>query len=293
VSRNQTALVWAARAAWASLPFALGPVLGDALAGWSADVRTTATIGLWAVWLLTMIATLVPHPIALTAWRVAAPAPAVAAALAAAAGEVSPIGIGVAIVAAALAFSPAVGMAGVNGPAYPNERRYPLRPPATVLAGPAVVAWIAIVGGPGAAVLLLADHRWAVGAVVSVAGSAAAVVAARALHGLSRRWLVFVPAGVVLHDPLTLADPVLFQRPLIASFGPAPADPDGQRLDLTAGALGLAIAIHLREPTGVFAITKAGRRPTAETVDATELVFTPTRPSAVLADAVERAYRLA
>src|SRR5207244_1726483 len=111
--------------------------------------------------------------------------------------------------------------------------------------------------------LLLAHQRWAAGVVVAVAGCAGAVVSGRALHGLARRWLVFVPAGIVLHDPLTLADPVLFQRPVIDGLGPAPAEPAGRRLDLTAGATGLALAVRLREPTGVFAITRAGRRPTA------------------------------
>jgi hypothetical protein len=286
-------LVWAARAAWATLPFAIGPVLGDALNGWDVNVRTTATIGVWAVWLITMVATLVPHPIALTAWRVGAPAPATAALIAAASDHRSLVGGAVAVIAAALAFTPAVGVACVNGPAYPNERRYPLRPPAVALVGPAVIAWVAMVGGPTAGVLLLAQQRWVAGVVAAVIGSAAAVVAGRALHGLSRRWLVFVPAGVVIHDPLTLADPVLFQRPVIDRLGPARADAEGNRLDITAGATGLALALRLREPTGVFAITRAGRRPTAETVDATELVFAPTRASAVLAEAHARGYPLA
>ena len=46
---------------------------------------------------------------------------------------------------------------------------------------------------------------------------------------------MFVPAGVVVHDPLTLADPVLFQRPAVARLGPADRDTIGPRLDLTAG----------------------------------------------------------
>jgi hypothetical protein len=38
------------------------------------------------------------------------------------------------------------------------------------------------------------------------------IVLTPALHGLSRRWGVLVPAGFVIVDPLTLSDPVLFLR---------------------------------------------------------------------------------
>jgi hypothetical protein len=45
-----------------------------------------------------------------------------------------------------------------------------------------------------------------------VAGCVVVPLGARALHALSRRWIVLVPAGVVVADPLTLADPTLFLR---------------------------------------------------------------------------------
>lgn len=286
--------MWAARVVWATLPLTLAPALGDAIHGWGATVRGTATIGLWVGWLVAMIATLVPHPAALTTFRVAAPVAIALAAAAAIGGHASAIGAVAAVIVVALAFTPAVATWCINGPAYANERRYPLRPPAVVLVGPAVVAWVVTLAGPTAAVLLLAERRWIVGVVVAVVGCGGSVLAARALHGLSRRWFVFVPAGIVLHDPLTMADPVLFQRPAIEGLGPAvvEAEAAGRRLDLTAGAAGLALALHLREPTGVLAITKAGRRPTAETVEATEILLAPSRASAVLADATERGYAI-
>jgi hypothetical protein len=206
--------------------------------------------------------------------------------------ETSAFGAANAVVATALAFAPAVASVFVNGPAYGDERRYPLRPPGWVLLGPAALAWAVLVGGPATAVLLLADDRWVIGGVVAVIGTAAASVAARALHGLARRWLVFVPAGVVIHDPITLADPVLLQKPVIASIGPAPQQPDGDRIDLTAGALGLAVELRFTQPTDVFVITRPGRRPTAETAATTRLLVAPTRASAVLADAQSRGLRV-
>jgi hypothetical protein len=284
--------VWSGRAFWALLPITAGPGLGDAVRDWDGDIRTVAAVGLWAVWAVTFIATLVPHPVALTTWRTVAPAAAAAVALAAVGDHLVPLGALNAALAVAVAFTPPAAAAFVNGPAYPNERRFPLRPPGIALVGPAALAWVAVVGGPSAAVLLLAGHRWVAGALVTVFGGFAALDGARALHGLARRWLVVVPAGIVVHDPLTLADPVLFPRNTIAALGPADATAT-DRLDLTAGALGLALELRLAAPTPVFALTRSGRRPTAETVTTQRLLVAPTRPAAVLAEMVERGYAVA
>src|SRR5439155_11041237 len=88
-----------------------------------------------------------------------------------------------------------------NGPAYPNERRFPLRAPAALLVLLAPLAWAVAVAGLTTGPLLLAARQWAAGAVASIAGFALAGVMIRALHTLSRRWAVLVPAGLVLHDP--------------------------------------------------------------------------------------------
>ncbi len=86
--------------------------------------------------------------------------------------------------------------------------------------------------------LLLAGGRWVVGGIVAVVGCFAAAVAGRALHGLARRWLVVVPAGLVIHDPL-LAWPTRCCSSVRRSLalGPAPAEAD-DALDLTSGASG-------------------------------------------------------
>ena len=41
---------WLLRLLWLSLPFAAGPVLGDALTDVSRPVELTAAIALWALW---------------------------------------------------------------------------------------------------------------------------------------------------------------------------------------------------------------------------------------------------
>lgn len=244
----------------------------------------------WAVWAVALVATLVPHPVSLTVVRVVAPAVLAVAVWCAVDGastvdgpqSMSALGAGILLVSIAFAAETAITF--VNGSAYPNERRFPLRAPGAVLLGPVQVAWAVAVGAPVAGVLLLAAERWVAGGAVLVVGVPAAVVAWRALHALSRRWFVFVPAGVVLHDAHALLDPVLFQRKVVEAVRLAPADTDS--LDLTKGAPGLAVELVLREKVPMV-LTAPGRRG-GESGSSARLMFSPTRPGAVLTEAAAR-----
>jgi hypothetical protein len=278
------AVPWVVRLTWTVLPFAAGPALSAALDSHSTAVKVAAAVGLWAVWGAVLVGTLVPYPIGLTALRLAAPAAVGAAVAAALDGHPSAPALAATVLAAAVAFAPAVGVLYVNGAAYPNERRFPLRPPGALLLGPLPLAWALAVGAPAIAVLLLAARAWIAGAVVAVIGVPVAVVLVRSLHGLSRRWVVFVPAGLVLHDPMTLADPVLFPKKTIETLRPAPADSDS--LDLTQRAPGLALELLLREKVPMV-LTRPGNR-AGESGSSARLLFTPTRPGQVLAEAKAR-----
>lgn len=277
-------LPWLVRAAWGVLPLVAGPSLAAALDPRSSAVRTVATIGLWTGWTLVLLASLVPHPIALTALRIGAPAGALATIAPVLASEGSAWAAGAGAVAAGLTMLPETALWFVNGPAYVNERRLPLRAPGPLVLGPIPLAWAVVVAAPVATALLLADRRWVLGGLVGVLGLPAAVVLARSLHSLSRRWAVFVPAGLVLHDPLSLVDPVLFPSKVVESLAPAPADTDA--LDLTQGAMGLALELSLKEKIPM-ALTRRGGRD-IETGSSARLMFTPTRPGLVLAEARQR-----
>ena len=67
-------------------------------------------------------------------------------------------------------------------------------------------------------------------------------------ESLSRRWAVLVPAGFVVVDPLTLADPVLFLREHVRHLAPEPpaAAPDGV-LDLRLGAGAGSVSVRFDE----------------------------------------------
>jgi hypothetical protein len=194
------------------------------------------------------------------------------------------VGLAWSVVVTFLAFLPATSVHWINGPAYPNERRFPLAPPGALLLGPIELAWAAIVSLPPVAVLLLAARQWVAGGAIGVVGAAAVVFLGRALNGLSRRWVVFVPAGLVLHDPMSLVDPVLFRRQVVEQLRPAPAGTDA--LDLTQNAMGLALELVLTEKVPLVRITPTQRR--GEAGASARLVFTPSRPGAVLAEANAR-----
>jgi len=247
-----------------------------------------ASVLLWGVWAAVLLATLVPHPIGLTALRSAAPAGLVVAVAAVAGGHgsalSSALSLGAAGLITALAFLPETGALFVNGPAYPNERRLPLRVPGALLFGILPGAWALAVAAPSAGLLLLAARQWVTGGLVLALGLPLAATLFRSLHGLARRWVVFVPAGMVLHDPLSLTDPVLFPRQGIESLAPARAE--SRSLDLTQRAPGLALELVLRDEAVLMLADRGNRLGRSATVD--RLLFTPTRPGAVLREAGAR-----
>ncbi|GAC1596751.1 MAG: hypothetical protein NVS3B21_20810 [Acidimicrobiales bacterium] len=286
-------LPWVLRAAWVLLPFTVGPALAGALHQHSTQVEVVGATGCWILWVSVLVATLVPHPIGLTVLRCIAPALAAGAAAAISTGTpsalASALGAGSAAFVVVLTFLPQTGLMFVNGPAYPNERRFLLAVPGALLLGPVELAWLAAVCGPVAAALLLATGKWIPGGIVLVVAGVTTTLLGRALHGLSRRWVVFVPAGLVLHDPMSLADPVLFRRQVIDTMGPAPAASDS--LDLTQRAMGLALELRLTEKVPMARITPKTRH--GEPGASARLLFTPTRPGAVLAEAATRRFRVA
>ncbi|MCP5025999.1 MAG: hypothetical protein GY929_06900 [Actinomycetia bacterium] len=278
--------VWALRAVWVAVPVVAGPAFTEALDGRSLSVQLTAAAILWGGWFLGLIATLIPRAESLTAIRILAPAAPLAAAwawLTDAEGVTAMMALTATVLGAALAMSPLVGDLFVNGSSYGDERRMALRPPGPLLAGPIAVAWAIVATGIVAGPLLLAARSWVLGGVAVVVGLPAAALAARAVHGLARRWVVFVPAGFVLHDPLTLVEPVLFPRTMVTALGPARVDTEAT--DLTQGAPGLVLQLDLAEPSRMSRL-RPRRQP--ELLETGSLLFTPTRPGAVLDEADRR-----
>jgi len=263
----------------------VGPALAAALDGTSGPIRLVASTGLWIGWAVGMIAAFVPHPVSLTALRVMAPAVVVVAVAAAVADHPSALAIAWATVACAWSFAPAVGAVCVNGPAYPNERRFLLRPPGPLMKGPLPMLWALAAAGIAAGPLLLAARRWVLGGALLVVGWPVAALLLKSMHNLSRRWAVFVPAGMVLHDPMVLFDPILFRRQDVTGLRPGRRG-DPASLDVSQAAMGLGLEMEL-DPASTVTLLRPGRRE-GDPVETSRLHFTPTRPGAVLAEAQRR-----
>ncbi len=290
-------MLWLVRVAWASLPITAGPAAARSVEGWSTPPRVAAEVLLWAAWAVALVALLAPRPVGLTIVRVVAPSFVVLAAVVFVIGAADALEAGAALaatlVAAALALAvPAVAIACANGVAYGDERRYPLRTPPSLWIGLLPLAPLIVAAGLAAGPLLLADGRILPGIVALVVGVPAAAFAARSLHALSRRWVVLVPAGLVLVDPLTLPDPVLFTRERIHSLRAmqrGEGAPTGA-LDLRLGATIDSMALMLDRPTE-FLQARRGRRASIP-VNTIDIRFAAIQGNELLTTAATRRIRV-
>ena len=272
---------WVARAAWILVAVVGGEALEAAVEERSGAVRWTVAIGGWSVFAAVAVALLIPSVRSLTAIRLGAPlapAAAVVAGFGGASGaEIALLAVP-AIIAVAAIFSAEVGRWMVQASAYGDEDRLPLRSP--VPAGTAAalswVVWAAVVI---AAPLLLAARNLVVGIPMLVFAVAATVLLVPRWHKMSRRWLVLVPAGLVVHDPIVLADTLMVRTDQLLAIGLARADTAAA--DLTGPASGYAIQVDTSESVStVFAFTP--QEPNGKAIHMTGFLVAPTRPGEAL-----------
>ena len=274
------------RAAGVVLPLALGPAVAEALHDLSPGPRSTAATALWLLWAVGLTGTLVPLPVTLTALRLGVPALAAVALWSAPAGTDAfrtTAGLAATTLVVAAAFSASTSDRFVDGASYGDERRFLLRTPGpgVLMLGP--MATLAALAGLAIGPALLLNARWVAGGLATALGVPTTALAVRALHRLSRRWIVLVPAGLVLHDHLALAEPTLLQRAGLARIGPAAVDTDA--IDFTQQARGLALEVRCREPHDVL---PAGRGRTTEVAAIEAFLCSPNRPDVVLDEAGRR-----
>lgn len=275
------------RGAWGTLIIG-GVLLGRAVDGRSSAVMIVSQGVSWMIWGIGLVAVLVWHPAGLVFLRCASAVALVAITWSVTETEGEALALrALALVIAAVAFLAAqwneVGHLCVNGPAYPNECRFLLRPAAALMVGPlplfGALTGAGVVVGP----LLLASRQWVAGVVATAFGIALVRVLGKALYAQARRFVVFVPAGFVLHDEFVVRDPVLFQRRIIEQLRAAPKQSDS--LDLTNSAAGLAVEALLTEKAEIVRLTS---RRTSETGSTARFLFVPTLPGRLLDEARTR-----
>jgi hypothetical protein len=286
IEASEAMILWLARGAWIVLPVTSGDAIDDAIDGWATAPRVLAACLLFAAWTIGTIGLFTPRPRSFTILRVAAPTLALTtyAATIAQRDAFSLVAALHATVAAIVALSASVADTCVDGVSYGNERRHPLRLPPQFRAIFVPVTVVAVIGAASAGPLLLADRRWLVGAVATIAGIPLLFAGLRSLAALERRFVVLVPAGIVVSDSLTLCDPVLFPRDHVVRLGDS-ADASRGTPDAMPGVLDLrlgarpAIELITDEPAPIPC--RAGRTET-KTVTADRVLCSPLRPGFVI-----------
>ena len=272
---------WGPRIAWLVVGLAGAWSIGDAIDGRSNAVRAIVMIGSWLVWGVGVIALVVPSTLGLTLTRMLS-AVACGASVTSWIAGVSPAA-GSVFVAATLVFALLTGGAEfgqrcVQASAYGDEHRFLLRPPAAFLP-PIAIAGLAWVAAVLAAPLLIATRQWIAGGVVAVVAVVLTYLLLPRFNALASRWLVLVPAGVVLHDMVVLAETLMVPSPNLVEIDLALAET--QAADFTGPAAGHAIEISMRSMADVvLAPTKDAPRGRALHVQS--FIVAPTRPGAVL-----------
>ena len=278
---------WIARGAWVLVAIVGGAAIDGALADRSDAVRWVAGVGCWMLWGIVMAALALPAVRSLTIARVGAPLSLVVAVVAAVAGapalDLALLAVP-AVVACAAIFTADFGRVFVQASSYGDEERLPLRFP--VAAGSAaVVMWViwapALLLGP----ILIAAKNPIGGGILTLLAAEGIVLLVPKWHRLSRRWLVLVPAGLVVHDPVVLADTLMVRTNQLAGMRLAPADTEAA--DLTGPASGFAIEVQASETvTTVFAFTP--QEPNGRAIHMTGFLISPSRPGEALRTAAAR-----
>ncbi|MSO59193.1 MAG: hypothetical protein EXQ63_02585 [Ilumatobacteraceae bacterium] len=240
--------LWVLRGLWLLVAIAAP---WDLLAWHSSPVNVVLqTVG-WSIWAIGAVSVFAVLPAGLTAIRLVTPiifAGSLVALPHALAHDKSLLLSFVAILSTTLCeialLLPSISTAMVQGGAYGNENRIALRTPVPYIA-PAFVAWAITAASSIGAPLLLASKQWILGGGVCAIALGLLYVVPSRMHRLSRRWLVIVPSGIVIHDHLVLAETMMLKSSNILYVTLSDA-PSGEA-DLTGGVFGSRLVINLHE----------------------------------------------
>ena len=282
IDKMTPVIVWTSRLSVIATGLAV-PLLNNALRQMSSLTGISSTVGIWLLWSVALLCTLVPSSSALTAIRLALPTIfVIVAAVAVAIGISSGVAAALAIslLASLLIFSGDIGDSFVQLAAYGDERRYLLRcPPAMLLVQ--VLSWLVWLTLTIVAINLLASDALILGAIVAIAALLLAIVLPRRFHRFSRRWLVSVPAGLVIHDHVVLAETAMFMNNAVIEVGIDLAP--SEAADLSGKCSGVGLLIELKDfDTVVLAATP--KTPGGSAIHVKSMRVCPTRPGRAITE---------
>ncbi len=270
-----TIFTWLTRLAWVATAVALSQAI-DAL-----DAGLTITISTWLLWVIGAVSVFVGSPVTLTLARTTLPLSISTGVIVLIAGgntTLGTIGLLASLIATYSVFTAEVGQRWVQFAAYGSEQRFPLRPPLG-FALPAVIVWLLSAAFWSYAVVSAERSQTTLAIVLGAIAAAFAGLGSTRWHLLSCRWLVLVPAGVVVHDPLVLMETAMWRSHVVSGAALAPAETEAA--DLTGPATGPALEISLRSSETV--VLAAGRKtPEGRAIHLTAALIAPSRPGAAL-----------
>ena len=280
--RIATGLLWSMRILVGCLPF-VGAGVGALLETRSTAIQIVGTVLAWLIWGLIVLASFISHPISLTVLRMGSPVVAGFLVFIATTDQGSTLQVINATIGFAvllIGFSAEIGSIYVQASAYGDERRFLLRPPVAFVAPVAISVVIVdffIIATP----MFFAAQIWLAG-VISLIGLAACIkFMAPRIHQLSRRWLVFVPAGFVVHDEIVLSINLMIKKQELVAI--QLARDDTQAADLSALTWGVPLELSFNKTLDV-SLTAIGARhlKAVSAIHATSIIIAPSRPGAVL-----------
>jgi hypothetical protein len=284
-------LLWLTRGAWVLVALVGSRAIDDAVDGRTTLAAWTIAVACWVAWAIVAAAIAIPAVWTLTIARVVAPVAIVATVASGFAGApaASVLLLGVpAVLTVATLFSAEVGQVFAQASAYGDEERFVLRVPAAAGVA-ALVSWIVWAAAVVAAVVSVAAGNWLLAVPCGLLAIGLSWLLFPRWHRLSRRWLVLVPAGLVVHDPVVLADTMMLRRQQIGAVGLARTGTGAA--DLTGPASGHAVEVATTESvTVVYAPTPSERA--GKAIHLSAFLVAPSRPGRALAAAARRSLPL-
>ena len=244
-----------------------------------------ATWLVWSVWLLVAIALWIPHPLSLATVRFLAPLATVHAGwLVASDDDIqqrigSVAGFLVMLAASCLMFAASFGAHHAQAAAYGHERRHLLRPPIAVLL-PLLLLWLLVAVGAGLAAF---SKSLRVSLPTLLLLVPLVVFAIQRATILTRRWLVFVPAGIAVHDPLMLRDTFMVRSHEVRAI--RVASTASTAFDATGTTWGVIVELEL-DKAHDMSLSQFGARVagTLDRLHVSAILVAPSRPSVALAN---------
>ena len=302
VSSRKHWVVWVMRLSVTALVLTV-PLLNSQLDDFHSATRLVTLFILWAIWAGLLLCVLVPSSSTLTALRLLAPAHTATTLIVVSASATDSssqfasswtaiLALAISVVATVAALSGDTGRYYVQLSAYGDELRFLLSCPIQ-MAIIQVVAWavwfavgaISVIALAGAATYSLG--RLLVGLICGAIAVLGCVVLPRRFHRFSRRWLVWVPAGIVLHDHVVLAETAMVSRRSILSAKLWHPGDEPEPLNATGGRRGPGVVVTLRDlETFIFSATP--EHPGGRALHVQSFLIRPTRLQPALQELTTR-----